>query len=97
MRTPEQFEIDFVRKCDNEHALGIPTKFSSMYSLIEAASLIAEITDKNIYRVFDNWEIDYHPVVNGKFLVKIHPANSEASFTITGINNQFILNNGEQK
>lgn len=97
MRTPEQFEIDFVRKCDNEHALGIPTKFSSMYSLIEAASLIAEITDKNIYRVFDNWEIDYHPVVNGKFLVKIHPANSEASFTITGINNQFILNNREQK
>jgi hypothetical protein len=97
MRTPEQFEIEFVRKCDNEHALGIPTKFSSMYSLIEAASLIAEITDKNIYRVFDNWEIDYHPVVNGKFLVKIHPANSEASFTITGINNQFILNNGEQE
>ncbi len=90
-REIEQFEIDFVNKCDRHQSEGLPMVFKSMYSLIESASLVAEVTDKNTQRIYDTWEINYHPVVCGKFIVKIHPANSEASFTIKGINNHFIL------
>jgi hypothetical protein len=90
-RKIEQFEIDFVNKCDQYQLEGLPMTFKSMYSLIESASLIAEITDKNIQRVYDTWEIDFHPVVCGKFIVKIHPVGSGANFTVKGINNHFIL------
>lgn len=90
-RKIEQFEIDFVNKCDHHQLEGLPMTFKSMYSLIESASLIAEITDKNIQRIYDTWEINFHPVVCGKFIVKIHPVGSGANFTVKGINNHFIL------